>query len=290
MSSLRTDSLARAVGELLRQKQLTLAVAESCTGGLLGAHITDVPGSSDYFEGGVIAYSYEAKMRILGVPPRTLEQHGAVSPETVICMARGVRQLTQSDVGLAITGIAGPTGATPEKPVGLVCIALSSARGEDCQEYRWSGNRPQNRKWSVRAALEMLHKHLVSACSPTGEVPTTEEDGRPQCSTQVVDESSLQAATRCLAGGWKHVDPDGTPVEVEARFEQPDHPLPLAIKWQGQWSSVASISRTWSSGRGETLMHHCLVHTAGGAVFELVFHAARMRWCMVRGTAGQAVV
>lgn len=287
---MRTDSLAQAVGELLRQGQLTLAVAESCTGGLLGAHITDVPGSSDYFEGGVIAYSYEAKMHILGVPPQTLEQHGAVSPETVICMAKGVRELMQSDVALAITGIAGPTGATPEKPVGLVCIALSSTLGEDCQEYRWSGNRLQNRKWSVRAALEMLHRHLVSRRPPTGEELASEEGVRPQCSTQTADEPPPQAATRCLPGGWRHVDPDGTPVEVEARFEQPDHPLPLAFKWQGRWLSVASISRTWSTGKGKNLIHHYLVDAARGAVFELAFQPAQMCWYVVRGTARQAVV
>lgn len=155
--------LAEAVGKLLQQHHLTLAVAESCTGGLLAARITDIPGSSAYFEGGVVAYSYEAKKRILGVSATTLEAHGAVSAETAIAMAEGMRRLLGVDLAIAITGIAGPTGATPQKPVGLTYIALAWAQGAECRKYVWTGNRWENREQSVRAALELLQEYLETA-------------------------------------------------------------------------------------------------------------------------------
>jgi len=157
-----TDSLAQAVGELLRQRHLTLALAESCTGGLLATHVTNIPGSSAYFKGGVIAYSYEAKERVLNVPAAALERYGAVSPETATAMAQGVRRLLQVDLALAITGIAGPAGATPEKPVGLVYVALSSAHGDKCRRYVWTGDRWENRELSARAALELLQEYLTA--------------------------------------------------------------------------------------------------------------------------------
>jgi len=155
-----TDSLAQAIGELLQQRHLTLAVAESCTGGLLAAHITNIPGSSAYFAGGVIAYSYETKKWVLHVPADVLERYGAVSAETATAMAKGVRELLQVDLALAITGIAGPAGATPTKPVGLVYIALSSAQEEKWRRYVWPGNRWENREMSARAALELLQEYL----------------------------------------------------------------------------------------------------------------------------------
>ncbi len=156
-----THTLAQAVGGLLQQRYLTLAVAESCTGGLLGAYITSISGSSTYFEGGVIAYSNAAKERLLSVSDSTLARHGAVSAETAIAMARGVRKLLCVDLALSITGVAGPTGGTPDKPVGLVYIALASAQGEQCTEHIWHGDRLQNREWSAKAALELLQRHLL---------------------------------------------------------------------------------------------------------------------------------
>lgn len=163
VNPLDIDCLAKAVGELLQQRHLTLAVAESCTGGLLAARITDIPGSSAYFEGGVVAYSYEAKQRILGVSASTLEAYGAVSAETAIAMAEGMRHLLGVDLALAITGIAGPTGGTPEKPIGLTYIALASAQGAECRKYLWTGNRWENRKQSVQAALELVREYLEAA-------------------------------------------------------------------------------------------------------------------------------
>lgn len=152
--------LEERVGELLRQKRMTLAVAESCTGGLLGMRITEVPGSSDYFRGGIIAYSNAVKEKVLGVPREILEKHGAVSPECARAMAEGARRVCGADLALAITGIAGPTGGTPEKPVGLVYIALAHPEGVEVERHEFRGSR-QGVRWSAsEAALELLRRHL----------------------------------------------------------------------------------------------------------------------------------
>jgi PncC family amidohydrolase len=140
----------------LQERNWTLAVAESCTGGLLCNRITDVPGASDYFEGGIIAYSYEAKVQLLGVTWSTLKQHGAVSQAVALDMARGVRQALSTQVGVAITGIAGPGGGMPEKPVGLTWIGLSAPDYEEARQFIWEGNRLENKNNSVQAALKLL--------------------------------------------------------------------------------------------------------------------------------------
>jgi PncC family amidohydrolase len=150
------------VGDLLSQRGLTLAVAESCTGGLLGHRITNVSGSSAYFEGGVLSYSNEAKEQILGVPRETLVGHGAVSGETALAMARGARRLFGTDIAVSLTGIAGPTGGTPEKPVGLLYIALAAEDAELLEEHVWSGDRASNKEQSAQAALELLLKYLAA--------------------------------------------------------------------------------------------------------------------------------
>src|SRR3990170_7141773 len=129
--------LEKTVGEILARRQMTLAVAESCTGGLLGSLITDVPGSSAYFVGGVVSYSNEAKSRILRVPDEMLRQHGAVSEDVALAMARGARELFQVDVALAVTGIAGPA-PNRSKPVGLVYVALAAPDLESGREFRWT--------------------------------------------------------------------------------------------------------------------------------------------------------
>ncbi len=148
------------VGELLREKGLTLAVAESCTGGLLGMRITEVPGASNYFRGGVIAYSNEVKREVLGVPGEILEGKGAVSPECARAMAEGARRVCRADLALATTGIAGPSGGTAEKPVGLVYIALASPEGVKVERHEFRGSR-QGVRWSAsEAALALLHRYL----------------------------------------------------------------------------------------------------------------------------------
>lgn len=145
---------------MLHKKALSLGVAESCTGGLISHRITNVAGSSDYFEGAVISYSNELKKGLLDVKDETLRKFGAVSQECAKEMTVGVRELAKTDIGLAVTGIAGPGGGIPEKPVGLVYIALASSRGVTCKEYRVQGNREENKNAFANAALGMLLEHL----------------------------------------------------------------------------------------------------------------------------------
>ena len=154
------------IGPLLRAKQLKLVLAESCTGGLVGHRITNIPGSSDYYLGSVTAYAYEAKERLLGVRHETLVGYGAVSRETALEMARGVRQALAGDfgdshiIGVSVTGIAGPGGGTPTKPVGLVWISLSTPTGDWAFEYIWSGNREQNKAHSAEQVLHLIKAYL----------------------------------------------------------------------------------------------------------------------------------
>ena len=152
--------LEALVGQLLTQHKLTLAVAESCTGGLVGHRLTNVPGSSTYFLGGVVAYAYDAKEDLLGVSHNTLYDHGAVSEETAREMALGVRRALGADIGVAVTGIAGPGGGMPGKPVGLTWVALSTRAGERAKRFVWDGDRITNKEKSAEAALEMVREYL----------------------------------------------------------------------------------------------------------------------------------
>jgi PncC family amidohydrolase len=149
------------IGGLLRRRGLTLATAESCTGGLIGHRLTNVPGSSDYYLGGVTAYANEAKLRLLGVRPETLAEFGAVSRESVLEMARGARQALGASVGLSVSGIAGPGGGSPEKPVGLVWIGLSADGFEQARQTFCSGDRLQVKEQAAEAALALLVEYLM---------------------------------------------------------------------------------------------------------------------------------
>ena len=153
--------LARDVGRLLRKRGLTMAVAESCTGGRLGDALTNVSGSSEYFVGGVISYSNAAKISLLGVDRKTLEREGAVSDSVARQMAQGVRSRLMSDVGVGITGIAGPTGGTKTKPVGLVYIAVSWGRKTVCTRNLFKGTRSQVKNQSVQKSLRMVGEFLA---------------------------------------------------------------------------------------------------------------------------------
>jgi PncC family amidohydrolase len=141
------------IGELLRERHWRLATAESCTGGLVSHLVTNVPGSSDYFVGGVVAYSNPIKERLLGVPREQLVEHGAVSEEVAISMAEGARRELGAEVGLSVTGIAGPGGGTPSKPVGLTWVAVATPGGTRAQVYAWQGKREENKRESALAAL-----------------------------------------------------------------------------------------------------------------------------------------
>ena len=153
-------SLEQVVGQQLQARGWKVAVAESCTGGLLGGRLTDVPGSSEWFAGGIIAYENGVKQQLLGVATEILQQHGAVSEPTAVAMADGVRERLNADAGVAITGIAGPTGGSPEKPVGTVVIAVSAGPAV-VRTYRFVGDRAMVRQQSVMAALELLRQALT---------------------------------------------------------------------------------------------------------------------------------
>jgi PncC family amidohydrolase len=152
--------LEQTIGTLLRARSLKLATAESCTGGLVADHITNVPGSSDYFLGGVIAYAYEAKVALLQVSWDTLRENGAVSRETVIEMARGVRSALGADLGISVSGIAGPGGGLPDKPVGTTWIGFSAPDGDWTRKFVWSGDRRSNKQSSALAALQLVLDYL----------------------------------------------------------------------------------------------------------------------------------
>ena len=154
------DTLAGVAGKLLKEKGLTLSVAESCTGGLIGNLVTNVAGSSSYFLGGIVTYSNQAKIDMLQVDPQILADHGAVSEPTVRRMAEGVRAAFKSDLGLAVTGIAGPEGGSREKPVGTVHIGLASASGTFSQKYLFRGKRKQIKTNSAMMALDWARRFL----------------------------------------------------------------------------------------------------------------------------------
>ena len=154
------NSLESQVGQLLDERGLKLVLAESCTGGLLGSRITDVSGSSEYFLGGVVAYAYEAKADLLGVSWDTLNTKGAVSRETVLEMARGIRNLMKAHIAVSVSGIAGPGGGTAEKPVGTTWIGLVAEDGEWAKVFQFSGDREGNKISAVDAALTLLLDYL----------------------------------------------------------------------------------------------------------------------------------
>lgn len=143
-----------------RAAKRTIATAESCTGGLVGHLLTETPGSSDAFRGGIIAYADEVKVASLGVPASTLAAHGAVSAQTAVAMAEGVRGRLGIDLAVSVTGIAGPEGGSAGKPVGLTYVAVADADGHDVQRFVWTGDRHSNKLASAEAALDLLLSRL----------------------------------------------------------------------------------------------------------------------------------
>jgi PncC family amidohydrolase len=148
--------LARRAGAACRTHHARLGTAESCTGGLIGHLITEVPGSSDYFAGALVTYADEVKVGLADVPAEVLEAHGAVSAQVARAMAEGARRRLGVDIALAVTGVAGPDGGTAAKPVGLTYVAIADADGDDVRRYVWDGDRSTNKRLSAAAALELL--------------------------------------------------------------------------------------------------------------------------------------
>ena len=158
--STKGETLEEIVGMYLMMRQKTLAVAESCTGGLLAERLTRVPGSSGYFLGGAVCYTNEMKTRWAGVPAELIKAHGAVSKPVAQALAEGIRTRTGATIGVGITGIAGPSGGSAEKPVGLVFVGLADERGTEVREFRFPGSRERIRQWATQIALEMVRRRI----------------------------------------------------------------------------------------------------------------------------------
>ena len=152
--------LARRVGAACRDRGFRIGTAESCTGGLVASAITEVPGSSDYFIGGFVTYSNELKTRLVDVPAEVLESHGAVSAQVARAMADGARRRLAVDVAVAVTGVAGPDGGPPAKPVGLTYVAVADAEGDDVRRHVWDSDRTGNKRLSAAAALDLVLARL----------------------------------------------------------------------------------------------------------------------------------
>lgn len=155
-------TLAARVGERCLAAAARIATVESCTGGLIGHLLTEVPGSSVYYLGGFVTYSDEAKQTMVGVSAEVLSAHGAVSAQTAMAMATGGRDRTGADLGISVTGIAGPDGGTATKPVGLTYVAVADATGGEVRRFTWSGSRQENKRSSAQAALELVLERLVA--------------------------------------------------------------------------------------------------------------------------------
>jgi PncC family amidohydrolase len=152
--------LAKNLGRFCVERKLTLSVAESCTGGMIGAAITAIPGSSAYFYGGIISYSNKVKRSVLGVPQKIIDKKGAVSAETVKAMVIGVQRLCRTDCGIAVSGVAGPDGGTKKKPVGLVYVGIGLGKKVKAFKYYFKGNRQEIRKQTTHAALKRMIEEI----------------------------------------------------------------------------------------------------------------------------------
>jgi nicotinamide-nucleotide amidase len=238
-------TLEEQVGALLVNQGLTLATAESCTGGLVAHRITNVSGSSAYYLGGFVTYSNASKEAFLGVRHKTLMAHGAVSEETAREMARGARLSSGADIAISITGIAGPTGGTPEKPVGLVYIALSSPAAEICQRHLWQGDRLSNKEQSAEAALRLIVNYMQKRSS--GMVEFVNE-----------------------------------PINVEVQLRPDGTSRPLAFVWRGRRLQITSWGRQSAEAQDESARQCHLVQTADLETWELCQDTTTAAWMLVR--------
>jgi nicotinamide-nucleotide amidase len=242
-------NIEQRVGVLLRERGLMLATAESCTGGLLADRLTNVSGSSDYYLGGVVAYSNRLKETLLGVQPETLQAHGAVSEETAQEMARGARQRLDADVAVSITGIAGPTGGSAGKPVGLMYVAVSGAGKERCGRFVFAHDRLGNKQAAVEAAIRLVIESLQGNGATFGFL--------------------------------------NEPVRVETRPRRDGTELPLAFVWQGQRYEIGSWGRESIKSQDGREVRCYLVQTAGSQTWELCLDLALGQWRLTRRWPGR---
>ncbi len=241
-------SIEQQVGRLLLAQGLTLALAESCTGGQIGDRLTNQPGSSAYFLGSAVTYAYSAKEHLLGVDHNMLLTLGAVSAEVARQMAQGARRIFGADIGVAVTGIAGPGGGTPDKPVGLAHLHLSAPNTEWPERHVWSQDRLGNKRLSADAALALLLRYL-----------------------QLREGSSMTQEDAAPAANW-------TPTAVDA-WRTPDGEVHVrAFTWRGALHIVAAAGRRWQEENAEGIWRCVLVQTAAGDTFELRYQPASDRW------------
>ncbi len=253
--------LEEKIGLLLTQQGLTLATAESCTGGLVAHRITDVPGSSAYFVGGIVAYANEAKEALLGVQPETLAAHGAVSEEVAREMARGARQRLGADVAVAITGIAGPAGGTPDKPVGLTYVALSAPGVELVERHVWTQGRQENKHASAEAALRLVADYLKKQSSKR----CRDHGGRPErAMVEFIDE----------------------PVGVDVQVRSDGTATPLRFAWRSRHYRIESWGRQRTETKDGRTWRFYLVQTAGGETWELCRDMETAQWRLTRHWGG----
>lgn len=254
---MNTDGLAERVGARLRARQLTLALAESCTGGLVSDCVTDVPGSSDYFLGAIIAYSNSVKQALLGVRSETLQTFGAVSAECAAEMAQGARRALGADVAVSVTGIAGPSGGAADKPVGLTFFHLSAPGVERGHHAHWNGSRRANKESSALTVLRLLDDFLKNGT-----------DAVAAAAEQLIDE----------------------PVAVQARFRPGGGVRPTAFTWQGRTHTLTGWGRQWEVETDSGLWRCFLVQTIGGATVELRWHTNTHQWRLWRVWRREALV
>jgi nicotinamide-nucleotide amidase len=160
--NLNNEGILNKISIILKEKNLKIAVAESCTGGLISHNFTNISGSSEYFDRGIVSYSNNAKLELLDVSENIIEEYGAVSEQVAKAMAEGIRKKSNVDIGISITGIAGPAGGTEDKPVGLVYIAISTTNNTIVKKYQFPGDRLENKESTCSAALEMLLESINS--------------------------------------------------------------------------------------------------------------------------------
>lgn len=258
--------LEEKIGLLLVEQGLTLATAESCTGGLVAHRITNVPGSSAYFVGGIVAYANEAKESLLGVQTETLATHGAVSEEVAREMARGARQRLGADVAVAITGIAGPSGGTPDKPVGLTYVALSAPAVELVERHVWTQGRQGNKQASAEAALRLVAGYLKRQ----GSKGLWDRQGRQgRAMVEFIDE----------------------PVSVDVQVRSDGTATPFGFAWRSRHYRIESWGRQRTETKDSRTRRCYLVQTAGGETWELCRDMETAQWRLVRhwGSGPQAV-
>lgn len=251
--------MSTTAGHLLTAAGMTVALAESCTGGLLASTLTDVAGSSAYVLGGVVSYSNEAKMRLLGVPESTLNSQGAVSAETAAAMATGARLFFDSDLALAVTGIAGPGGGSPEKPVGLVYLHLAAPDAGWGERHRWPYDRIGNKLASVKTALSMLIGYFEGQRSEDGGQRTEDREQKTESGRR----------------GPELLD---RPVVVEGRWREGRWRLD-AIWLEGRRQEISGQGRQSQEADGTTIV---MAETADGARLELAVDLRAGGWRLLR--------